>query len=223
MDDDRIRPANEAYAASLPARFERVRHLLAVPNGVTVKHEVREGKVAEHILTFADARHADVIVAGRHGLSAIERLFVGSVTTTLLHGTTCSLLVAPEPPLAERSDILQALSTTTDRPDASAWASLLQTVTARNLGRRTVVEIDNIDLGAQIVESGFVFRGAAYDHHDCAVTLMLGDGTTTHMTRTIPGITAIALHADARGHDAALRIAHDHGQTLLTFIETSEL
>ena len=217
-DDDRLRPANEAYAASLPARFERVRQLLAVPNGVTVKQEVREGKVAEHILTFADARHADVIVAGRHGLSPLERLFVGSVTTTLLHGATCSLLIAPEPALVERSGILQALSTTTESSVPSAWATLLERFTARNQGRRTIVEVDDVALGAQIIESGFALRGAAYDHHDRAVTLMLGVGTTTHMTRTITNIASIALYADATGHDAALRIAHDSGQTLLTFL-----
>lgn len=220
-DDDRVRPANAAYAASLPGRFERVRKLLAAPIGVTVKQEVREGKVAEHLLTFADARHADVIVAGRHGLSALERLFVGSVTTTLLHGTTCSLLVAPEPSLAERSGILQALSTTTERLEPSTWAALLEGFTERNHGRRTIVEVDDATLGAQIVESGYALQGAAYDHHDRAIALMLGDGTTTHMTRTITGIASIALHSDAGGHDRALRIAHDSGQTLLTFVPPS--
>lgn len=220
-DDDRLRPANAAYAASLPGRFERVTRLLAVPTGVTVKHEVREGSVAEHILTFADARHANVIVAGRHGLSVIERLFVGSVTTTLLHGTTCSLLVAPEPSLAERSSILQALSTTTERSDPSTWASLLEGFSERNHGRRTVVEVDDVTQGAQIVASGYAFQGAAYDRHDRAVTLMLGDSVTAHMTRTITDVASVALHVDAGGHDAALRIAHAHGQTLLTFDPSS--
>ena len=114
VDDDRLQALNEAYVASLPARFAHLQELLSAPMGVTVKHEVREGKAAEHILTFAEARHADVIVAGRHGMGAIERLFMGSVTTTLLHGATCAVLIAPEPTPAERDSILRRMTGTSE-------------------------------------------------------------------------------------------------------------
>jgi nucleotide-binding universal stress UspA family protein len=218
VDDERAQALNAAYTASLPAKFEHLRELLAVPSGITVKHEVREGKVAEHILTFGEAHHADVIVAGRHGLNAIERLFVGSVTTTLLHGTTCSILIAPEPAIAQRDSIIRRMTGTAESRAPLEWAALIDNFSRRNAGRRTIVEVDNIALGAQVVESGYALQGAAYDHHDGRVELMLGDGTTRHMTRTITDVDSIAVYIDHGGSDAALRVAHGSGQTLLTFI-----
>lgn len=218
VDDDRLQALNEAYVASLPAKFAHLRELLSVPLGVTVKHEVREGKVAEHILTFADARHADVIVAGRHGMGAIERLFVGSVTTTLLHGTTCSLLIAPEPTPAERDSILRRMTGTSESSVPSDWTAVLDTFSRRNLGRPTTVEIDDIALGAQVLESGYALQGATYDHHDRCIELMLGDGVTRHLTRTIAGVDSVAVYTDQLGRDSALKVAHGPGQTLLTFV-----
>lgn len=108
----------------------------------------------------------------------------------------------------------------TEHSDPTTWAALLEGFTERNHGRRSIVEVHDATPGVQIVESGYALQGAAYDHHDRAISLMLGDGRTTHMTRTITGIASIALHADSVGHDAALRIANDRGQTLLTFVPT---
>ena len=218
VDDERLQAMNDAYRASLPARFKRVEALLSVPFGVTVKHELREGKVAEHILAFAEARHADIIVAGRHGLNAIERFFVGSVTTTLLRATPCSLLVAPEPPLAQRDIIMRRMTGTNESRAPLEWGVLIDSFSRRNVGRRTALEIDEAALGAQILESGFVLQGAAYDYHDQSVELMLGDGTTRHLTRTIADVDSISVYSDHRGHDAALRVTHGAGQSLLTFI-----
>ena len=218
VDDDRLQALNAAYVASLPAKFAHLQELLSVPKGVTVRHEVREGKAAEHILTFAEARHADVIVAGRHGLGAIERLFVGSVTTTLLHGTTCSLLIAPEPTPAEREKILRWMTGTSESRVPSDWTTLLDAFSRRNIGRPTNVEIDDVALGAQVLESGYALQGATYDHHDRCIELMLGDGVTRHLTRTIAGVDSVAVYTDQGGRDSALRIAHGPGQTLLTFV-----
>ena len=218
VDDERLQAMNAAYRASLPAKFERLREVLSVPAGVTVKHEAREGNVAEHILTFADARHADVIVAGRHGLNAIERLFVGSVTTTLLRGASCSVLIAPEPSIAQRDGIIRRMSGTAESRAPLEWAVLIDHFSRRNTGRRTIVEIDDTEMGAQILESGFVLQGAAYDHRDGRIELMLGNGSTSHLTRTIADVTSISVHTNSLGVDVALRVANGSGQTLLTFI-----
>ena len=222
VDDDRLQALNEAYVASLPAKFAHLRELLSVPKGVTVKQEVREGNVAEHILTFAEARHADVIVAGRHGLGAIERLFVGSVTTTLLHGTTCSVLIAPEPTSSERDSILRRMTGTSESRVPSEWTALLDAFTRRNIGRPTAVEIDDVALGAQVLETGYALQGATYDHHDRCVELMLGDGATRHLTRTIAGVDSVAVYTDQLGRDSALMVAHGPGKTLLTFVAGSQ-
>ena len=218
VDDERLQAMNVAYTAALPAKFERLRELLSVPAGVTVKHEVREGSVAAHILTFADARHADVIVAGRHGLNAIERLLVGSVTTTLLGGAACSVLIAPEPSFGQRDGIIRHMSGTTESRAPHDWAAAIDNFSRRNTGRRTIMEIDNTALGAQILETGFVLQGAAYDHHDGRIELMFGDGATRHLTRAIADVTSLSVYTDHLGSDVALRVAHGSGQTLLTFI-----
>jgi nucleotide-binding universal stress UspA family protein len=218
VDDDRLEALKKAYIDSLPAKFARLEELLAAPADVTVKHEIREGKVAERLLDFADAHHADVIVAGRHGLGAMERLFVGSVTTTLIHGTHCSVLIAPEPALAERDRILRLMTRTSESHASSEWAPLLDGFTRRNRGRRTAVEIDDVSIGAQVLESGYPLQGAAYDHRDHRMELMLGDGATQHVTRIIAGVESIAFYADGQGRDAALMIAHGSGQTVLTFL-----
>jgi len=63
---------------------------------------VREGKPAERVLDYAAAHHADLLVAGRHGLNMFERFLAGSQTTSMLRGAECSILVAPEPPLPVR-------------------------------------------------------------------------------------------------------------------------
>ncbi|CAN5850403.1 hypothetical protein BH11GEM1_BH11GEM1_19910 [soil metagenome] len=218
VDDAHLNALNNAYIDSLPEKFARLEELLAVPAGVTVKHEIREGKVAERLLDFAEAHHADVIVAGRHGLGAMERLFVGSVTTTLLHGASCSLLIAPEPTFAERDRILRRMTGTSESRAPSEWATQLEVFTQRNFGRRTTVQIDDVALGAQVLESGYPLQGGAYDHHDHRVELMLGDGATQHVTRTIAGVDSVAVYTDRHGRDAALMIAHGSGQTVLTFL-----
>lgn len=43
------------------------------------------GPVAETISRFAEERHCDEIVIGTRGLGAIEGLFLGSVTTKVIH------------------------------------------------------------------------------------------------------------------------------------------
>jgi nucleotide-binding universal stress UspA family protein len=218
VDDDRLEALNKAYMDSLPEKFARLEALLGVPAGVTVKHEIREGKVAERLLEFAEAHHADVIVAGRHGLGAMERLFVGSVTTTLIHDTTCSVLIAPEPAFAERDRILRLMTGTSESRMPSEWAALLDVFTRRNVGRRTTVEIDDLALGAQVLASGYPLQGATYDHHDHRIDLMLGDSTTQHVTRTIAGAESVAVYTDRQGRDAALMIAHGASHTVLTFL-----
>lgn len=52
------------------------------------------GEAAAAILDKAARMHADLIVAGRHGRSALETLLVGSVTRRLLREADCDVLVS---------------------------------------------------------------------------------------------------------------------------------
>jgi nucleotide-binding universal stress UspA family protein len=54
-----------------------------------------DGKIAEELLRLANEIAADLIAAGSHGLGFFGRAVLGSVTTRLLRGADCSVLIAP--------------------------------------------------------------------------------------------------------------------------------
>jgi nucleotide-binding universal stress UspA family protein len=219
VDDARLRALDEAYTRSLPDRFRHFREILNVPSGVTLKEEVREGKAAERVLDYAKAHHADVIVAGRQGRTLLARLVVGSVTTALLRGATCSVLVSHEPAFADLDRFRRLLTGTSESHKPEEWVQQLDGFTRRNRGRRTAVEVDDISFGAQVFESGYAFQGATYDQHDRRIELMLGEGEPNepHVTRGIANVDSVAIATDRHGKDSGLRISHGPGQTVLTF------
>ena len=95
-DDPQVLAIEKMYARSITARLVRFVADLRTPPGVSVRTEVREGRGATQLIEYANEHRADLIVAGRRGPDAIAQSFVGSVTTSLLRGATCSVLVAPE-------------------------------------------------------------------------------------------------------------------------------
>lgn len=219
-DDTRRRALDEAYVHSLPDRFHRFREIINVPDGVSITEEVREGKTAERLLDYAKAHHADVIVAGRQGRTRLARLMVGRVTTALLRGATCSVLVSHEPAFADLDRFRRLLTGASESREPAEWAIQLDAFTGRNRGRRTAVEVDDISFGAQVFESGYVFQGATYDPHDHRIELMFGAGEAAkpHVTRGIAHVESVAIATDQHGKDTGLRISHGPGQTVLTFI-----
>ena len=68
---------------------------LAPPRGVEVEFVWLHGEPAHEILAFADQFHIDLVAAGAHGKTALERLVLGSVSTTLVRTAHCWVLVAP--------------------------------------------------------------------------------------------------------------------------------
>jgi nucleotide-binding universal stress UspA family protein len=88
------------HAASLEADRRRrdevleaaTRELEAAGRNVTTV--AGEGDPATRILETARDVEADLILVGSRGLSAIERLLLGSVARNLLHAAPCSVLVA---------------------------------------------------------------------------------------------------------------------------------
>ena len=216
---NRVKAADAAYADELPHRFRRFIGALSMPRGVTVKSATREGQAAERILEFADAHQAKLIVAGRHGFSALKRLFVGSVTTEVLRGANCSVLVTPEPPFADTDRLRLVLTGTSDSTDPAEWEVQLAAFTCRNRGRQTVVDIEQVAIGSRVVESGYVLLGAAYVPHARHIALILGDSdhAARRVTRTIGTVDSVSVSADPMGKDLAVRIRHAGGQTVLTF------
>jgi nucleotide-binding universal stress UspA family protein len=220
LSDARHMAANEAYARALPEWFRRFVELLAVPKGVTVKTVAREGEPAERVLDYAAAHHADLVTAGRHGRSLLQRILVGSQTTALLRAAEQSLLIAPEPPFAEREQLQLMLAGSAESSDAAQWESQLRALSQRNHGRPTVVEVDDVLFGAQVVESGYVLLGAAYDPRTKRIEITLGDAAQSarRVTRAIGAVDSVAIAADETGRDIGMRISHGGGQTALTFL-----
>jgi nucleotide-binding universal stress UspA family protein len=219
--DQRTVEADDAYRRSLDERFARFTRLLAIPSGVELRTVVREGKAAERVLDYAAAHRADLVVAGRHGLNAFERIVVGSQTTALLRAAARSILVAPEPPQPLRDRLRLALTGATRSTDPDEWAVQLSDFTARNRGRRAVLDVEDLLFAAKVMETGFVFLEAAYDGATKRVDLTLGDPDhdARRVTRTVGVVDSIEVTAAPDGRDVCLRIAHGGGETSLTFTD----
>ena len=57
-----------------------------------------QGPMAEKVLLEAESQGADLIVIGSHGHGALYNLLVGSVTSGVLKGAKCPVLVVPAGP-----------------------------------------------------------------------------------------------------------------------------
>jgi nucleotide-binding universal stress UspA family protein len=60
-----------------------------------IRIESRAGNVPEAILTVAQEQHADVVVVGKQGAGAIERLLIGSVSDKLVKLASLPVIVVP--------------------------------------------------------------------------------------------------------------------------------
>jgi nucleotide-binding universal stress UspA family protein len=202
-------------------RFARFRAQLVVPPNVELMQHTCTGSAAKALLDFAEGQHADLIGAGSHGHGFVTRLVVGSVTTALLRAATCCVLVVPpvELPLRAEDQGNGALSV---HPDRSQWSAMLADFTRTNAGRRTRLEVDDPDIGAQAQESEYPLLGIAFDPHDDRLEIMLGELGTgkPHLSRGITDVSALDVLTDKSGNDLALRARHGAGQTVLTFVST---
>lgn len=212
---------NETYVASLPERFTRMVEALGDLAGVTVETLAVEGEPTHAVLAVARAKQADLIVAGTRGRPAIERWLLGSTSAAVLRGADCSVLLAPQPPVAERMALVRHMSGTSTVREPAEWADELQAFVRRNRDRRTTLEVDDPSVGAQVQEFGLALVGATYDPHDHQVSLMFSDGARrdVHLTRNLDHVRTVAVTSDPLDVDRALYIESERGGTLLTFLD----
>jgi hypothetical protein len=175
--------------------------------------------VATELLELASEVNADLITVGRHSRNVVERFFVGSVATTVMHGAACSVLASPDPSAAETIRLKLRLTDSAVSDNSGEWAGVLAAASARSAGRQVTLEEDDPAIGAQIQASGFVLMGIDYDKRTKRVDVMLGrsSGPGPHLTRTIDNVGTIAFKADPAGRDQAIEIQHGNGRTLLVF------
>lgn len=74
-------------------RIER----MAASHEVDVVTAIEEGDPAETILAYADEIGADLVVAGTHGRSGVERRLMGSVSERIVRRATCPVLTVGLP------------------------------------------------------------------------------------------------------------------------------
>jgi nucleotide-binding universal stress UspA family protein len=207
------------YAEGVGPALDRVRAELGIPASVVVDMVRLKGKGSRELLRFARTANIDLIVTGSRGAGMIERMLVGSTATGLLRGAQCAVLAVPSPVSIETP--YAAIEPPKERIPEERWAAELSAFTKRNVGRRTSLEVDDSEFGAQAQESEYPLLGVAYDHHDRRVEIMLGDfaGVGRHLTRSITDVHRIDVLRNAQNRDWILRIAHGDGQTVLALQE----
>jgi nucleotide-binding universal stress UspA family protein len=192
---------------------------LVVPDGIEVNRVAIRGRPAPELLAHARRVGADLIATGTHGRGFVARALIGSVTSQLLRAATCALLTVPRHPLPALTPTQRDALGMSTGARQQAWTTSMVAFTARNLGRRTILEVDDLEIEAQAQEYNYPLIAAMYDRHDQRLQLTLGDRTASgrHLSRSVGGVAAIDVLTDGRGHDVALRVEHGTGQTLLTF------
>jgi nucleotide-binding universal stress UspA family protein len=80
----------------------------AAAAGVDATFELREGMPGEEILAAAAEAKATVVVLGAHGWGSFKRMLFGSVSTRVMHGARCPVLVAREEEAAQRQRVRTA-------------------------------------------------------------------------------------------------------------------
>ena len=203
---------------SVQMLFGRVRDELRpyVPADVTIETHITTDEHRNGILETAAKLDADLVVVGTHGPRFLERMFIGSVASSVMHAAPQAVLAAPPPRPAEAMDLwLRVTGTaTSDRP--REWAAALDEFTRRNKGHRAAVEVDDPEIGAQVLGQGALL-GVTYDAQDRRVEIMVGDSqrVRSHLMHSIPNVESIAVTSDERGGREALELRHGNGQTLV--------
>lgn len=92
MDIDKFQPTLENLKTASLHYLEKAKiHL----KDDTIQITVKEGDIAETILTTAKEVHADIIVMGSHSRKWLEDIVIGSVAKDVLNNTKIPLYIIP--------------------------------------------------------------------------------------------------------------------------------
>ena len=219
LTDTKLRDLGDHDPAdAVQTLFGRLRDELRpfVPDDVTIETRVRTDVDIDGIIAGATDIGADVIAVGTHGPRLLERIFLGSVASSVLHAASQAVLAAPPPAAAEAIDLWLRISGTATSTEPTDGAAALDEFTRRNAGRRVAIEVDDPEIGAQMLARGALV-GVTYDAHDQRVEVMVGDAhrARRHLMHSVPKVEAIAITADDRGASEALELRHGRGHTLV--------
>jgi nucleotide-binding universal stress UspA family protein len=86
---------DEIRNGAVTPKLEEVVQRLEPSPGTRIEYVHLHGDPAHELIAFAEETHVDLIAAGTHGRSALERVMLGSVSTKLVRTAKCWVLVAP--------------------------------------------------------------------------------------------------------------------------------
>ena len=211
-------PSGRDPADAVQTLFERVRTELRpyVPDDVTIETRVRMGDDADGIVHCANAMGVDLVVVGTHGPRLLERIFLGSVASSVVHSAAQTVLAVPPPSSTEALELWLRITGTATSGEPREWTDALHDFTRRNAGRRATIEIDDPEIGAQMLGRGALV-GVTYDPHDRRVEIMVGDAhrARRHLMHSIPKVESIAMTTDEHSASEALELRHGRGHTLV--------
>jgi nucleotide-binding universal stress UspA family protein len=211
------------YDAEVATAFDRVRAALALAPEVACSSSIIRGNKARAVLDFAASVHAELLVAGHARRSRLDRLIGGSVASQLFRGAQCALLLAPDAPLRAPTDAAAPIAGIADTEvdaDRANWPMELLRFTRRNAGRPVTLEIDDVELGAQVAARGYPLLGADYDWRDDSIEIALGDPAGRgHFSHVIRGPVAVSILRARDGRDRVLQVRRASSQALVTLHE----
>ena len=220
LDDRAIRAEQERErrTRTLFARF-----LGALPDAGDVQIDTitLRGDAVGALLRYAEEQEVDLVACGRRRHSIVERLLVGSVSTALIRGAPCCVLVAPERPEDDDVDARLTFGEVRQSTDPTEWRALLHAVSERNAGRRTRLALGAASPGAvESVDRGYLLLAIDYDRRGERADIILGDPHVvgSHLTHRITGVHRIDTVTDADGRDARVEFDTRSGRCMVDFV-----
>ena len=214
-----LRADDVAEDTAIEHAFEHARMAWQLPADVSTASHVLMGDPYRELVSFVDAADADLVVVGLplHGRTpTLPHLASRALVSRFYRRSTRALLIVP---VGETAVHRAADARTTFVVDEAQWPDLLAHVRQRNAGRRTSLAVVDRVGGAHLLANAQPLAELRYDRHGDAVTVTLGDPSKPErrLTHRVPRPRALAVHRHPLGHDAALVIRYDRGQTLITF------
>lgn len=206
-----------SYKDNAGDALHKMRECLRVPAGIAVQRLLLQGDPATELMAFATNVKADLIATGSHGHGFVARMLVGSVTTRILRCATCSVLAVPHAAAMTKARVTVERSTTTmlARQD---WSTALESFSRHNAGRRSTLEADDPDIGAQAQENDYPLISVNYDDRSGRVELVFGEvgGVGRQVSRSMGDVDSIEILRNETGQEIAMKMSHGAGHTLLT-------
>jgi len=183
---------------------------------------ILHGDAAGALLRYVEEQEVDLLACGRRRHSLMQRLLVGSVSTALIRGASCSLLVTPETHDTAGVDADLSLAETRISVDPDEWRDLLRDVTERNAGRRARLTVSATSPdGVESVDQGYLLLAVDYDRRGGRADIVLGDPEVvgSHLTHRITGVRRIDAATQPDGRDARIAFATRAGECVLDFVD----